>query len=355
MNHTSESHKNNFGAIRYIMALAVVLAHFSVQTGTFTAAGQWLGIGSYVAVTGFFILSGFLVYQSRERSSNSIGFLRKRLTRIFPSYLTVVLFCAIAFAPLSNLDLGEFFTHSEWRRYVITNSLTLNFLQPTLPELFSSHPNPAVNGSLWTIKVELFLYMTLIPVFLIMRRFKIRPWIILGSMIALSLIYVEGMDYYFSRTGNAFFHSMQHQFLAQLGFFYAGMACFIYLDFIKRHSRTILAICGLLTAGIIFFLFDTLHGRFVMLPLSLAGLVTSAAFTGKWGFLFNRFENCSYEMYLWHMPVIHLTRHFNLHQSMGTLGGLAFVIVLTAMAAYVTAHYISTPLRRKLSATPVRR
>ena len=70
------AHSNSFDAIRYYLAFIVVFAHFSILTGAdnfrwFNTSGE--------AVSGFFILSGFVVYQSYMRNADTLLFCRKRL------------------------------------------------------------------------------------------------------------------------------------------------------------------------------------------------------------------------------------------------------------------------------------
>lgn len=51
---------NNMGMVRYVLAIAVIIAHYNELVG----ANIYFPVTSYVAVGGFFSLSGFLIYGS---------------------------------------------------------------------------------------------------------------------------------------------------------------------------------------------------------------------------------------------------------------------------------------------------
>jgi peptidoglycan/LPS O-acetylase OafA/YrhL len=104
-------------------------------------------LSSGLAVKSFFVISGFLITMSYEQTNNIQLYLSKRLRRILPAYVFVVAVSAFGLALLSNMPLNEYFSLS-WVKYLVSNLLFLNFLQPTLPGVFENNPLPAVNGAL---------------------------------------------------------------------------------------------------------------------------------------------------------------------------------------------------------------
>jgi peptidoglycan/LPS O-acetylase OafA/YrhL len=144
------------GVVRYYLALSVVMAHFSTLTGV----EVWWPTSSYDAVGGFFALSGFLVYGSYLRAPSLKTFIANRARRILPAYSFIILLCAFGLVGLSTLPAAEYFTSWHWWRYLLSNLTFLNFLCPDLPGVFSGNEMTAVNGSLWTLKVEWMLYLT---------------------------------------------------------------------------------------------------------------------------------------------------------------------------------------------------
>ena len=85
---------NNFTLVRLILATLVIFGHFKVLPELSSADGLH-GYADF-AVDAFFIVSGYLVYESFENSpkigKQRIGsFYIKRFLRIYPLYLVVIL------------------------------------------------------------------------------------------------------------------------------------------------------------------------------------------------------------------------------------------------------------------------
>lgn len=157
----SAAEANHFNTIRLAMAAAVIWSHcFAIYYGTedFEPISLLLG-GNYnagnVAVRVFFIVSGFLIAQSFERSSNTYSYMKKRVARIYPGYLVATAICAFVIAPAfsSSIDLSG-------REVAKTIGLNLA-LQGHMPvsNAFETHPVKAINGALWSIPFEFWCYI----------------------------------------------------------------------------------------------------------------------------------------------------------------------------------------------------
>ena len=109
------------------------------------------------------------MYGSYIKRDSWLGFVKSRAKRIVPPYVKIVLLCAIGLSLVSTLPLTKYFTDAGLWKYLAANLAFLNFLQPTLPGVFEHNNVDAVNGSLWTLKVEWMLYLT-IPVFFFLIR-----------------------------------------------------------------------------------------------------------------------------------------------------------------------------------------
>lgn len=77
-------------------------------------------------------------------------------------YSGVVIFCALFFCVFSSFSVREYFTSGELIKYLIANLTGMNFLCHTLPGVFNG---AVINGSLWTIKIEVGFYIFL-PLFI---------------------------------------------------------------------------------------------------------------------------------------------------------------------------------------------
>jgi len=87
--------KNNFDLLRFLFAGAVCLVHAYQLSGYESLAWIVSVLSSAVAVKSFFVVSGFLIFMSFERSSSIASYAKKRIRRIYPAYATVVLMSAV--------------------------------------------------------------------------------------------------------------------------------------------------------------------------------------------------------------------------------------------------------------------
>ena len=152
------SKSNAFNFLRLVCCLVVIYEHCVVLSGADFPCCGLRGI----AVNVFFILSGFWVTQSFLKSGSIKEYAIKRFKKILPQYLLVVIACAVGLSAFSVLPLREYFCNSVFYKYLAANIFTLNFIQPNLPGVFEGLAlNGSVNGSLWTIKIEVGFYIFL--------------------------------------------------------------------------------------------------------------------------------------------------------------------------------------------------
>lgn len=150
--------KNNFDGVRICLALIVVFAHMATLTQAYDFKYFNLLFDSNFAVKGFFAISGFLVTKSYLSSRSTLEYAEKRFRRIYPAYTAAIALCISISLFCTTSSLSEFFQSPQTLKYIFANLTFLNFIQPTLPGTFETNPVQALNGSLWTIKVEVMLY-----------------------------------------------------------------------------------------------------------------------------------------------------------------------------------------------------
>lgn len=166
MNEIELSKKNAFNFIRIICCLIVIYEHAVVLSGSNYVC---LGLRS-IAVNVFFILSGFWVTQSYFKSSSLKDFWLKRCKKIFPQYFIVIITSILFLSFFSSLSFRNYYFNKDIFKYFIANVTTLNFLHPTLPGVFNGINDSAVNGSLWTIKIEIGFYIILSLIILFSKK-----------------------------------------------------------------------------------------------------------------------------------------------------------------------------------------
>lgn len=151
--------KNSLDLLRLLASTMVLFSHQFALMGLsepqFMGWNTWGGAG----VTIFFFLSGWLVWASWERDPHAWRFFLRRSLRIFPGLWVVCLLSIFLLGPLvTTLSLSDYFGSAVTWRYF----WTALFLTPyVLPGVFVGNAMPGiVNGSLWTLPVEYFCYIT---------------------------------------------------------------------------------------------------------------------------------------------------------------------------------------------------
>lgn len=88
--------KNNFDLLRLLFSTTVFLVHAYELTKHPQLAFITKFLNSAVAVNAFFVISGFLVTMSYLNSSSAAEYSIKRIRRIYPAYVTVILLSVTA-------------------------------------------------------------------------------------------------------------------------------------------------------------------------------------------------------------------------------------------------------------------
>jgi peptidoglycan/LPS O-acetylase OafA/YrhL len=150
--------KNNFDLLRFLFAITVFIVH-SYQLSGASNLVLFSSLSSAFSVKSFFVISGFLIFMSYENSKSIRNYFLKRARRIYPAYFFVILLSALLGYFFSSYPLINYFSF-EWLRYIFFNLLYLNFIAPNLPGVFDGNLMHAVNGALWTLKIEVLFYLS---------------------------------------------------------------------------------------------------------------------------------------------------------------------------------------------------
>ena len=177
---------NNFTLIRLVAASAVLVSHsFTLATGNpdIEPFGPQLGmtIGT-IALDVFFVTSGFLVTGSLLARNNIVEFFAARALRIYPGlWVSQILTVVIVGFWLTTETPRLFFSQWETWHYLFKNCVLVRNVDFLLPGAFQNSPRvpgvvyPSwgeVNGPLWTLPVELRMYVYLGMSWLALRLFR---------------------------------------------------------------------------------------------------------------------------------------------------------------------------------------
>lgn len=296
--------KNNLDCLRLILASIVVLFHVSALTDlqAFAFLGKYMS--PHFAVKSFFVISGLLIYRSYSRSSSLSSYLEKRVRRIYPAYFTVIVLAAIALFPLSVLSPAQYFAIGFWK-YLGANLLFLNFLAPSLPGVFASNNLSAVNGALWTLKIEVLFYLSVPVLHYLCTRFG--PKITMATLFCLSCIWKYGFMWLASTHGAAnadltetprnIYALLEVQFPGQLIYFIAGVLILLYFDKLKFHFLAVSCVTACL------FLVDHWLAGGALDVFWISGFVFVFGFWRYFG-NFAKYGDFSYGVYIVHWPIL---------------------------------------------------
>lgn len=324
--------KNSFSFIRLICCLIVIYEHSVALSHS-----AWINLHlAPFAVKTFFILSGFWVTFSLLKSSSIKEYTKKRLIKIFPKYWAVIIFTAFSFVFVSSFSVKKYFLDAVLWKYIFVNFMTLNFLQPSLPGVFEGLPfEGAVNGALWTIKIELCFYLFLPIIFFVLFKVKEKLKCKNGESIILIIIFISSVCFscvveYFCLHYN-FSQSLKTLFPAFLTYFISGMIFCLYWKIIEKNLNKMI-----IPSFVLLFLvnyFDIRIVPYIITPIALSIVViwfaTRLVFAEK-----IMHYDYSYEMYLVHYPLVMLFVQYNFFENNFCLAFFA-VIGLTFLFSYV--------------------
>ena len=332
---------NNMGVVRYLLAISVVIAHFNILAG----GDVPILFTSYSAVGGFFTLSGFLIYGSYLKRGDTYRYIRSRMIRLLPAYWATVLIFAAALVGVSTMSASGYFTSPQFWKYLAANMAFMNFLEPDLPGVFQSQAISAVNVSLWTMKVEWMLYLSVPAVVWLIRKTKFKALYVLICIYIFSICYRLCFHWLHAATGNELYNILGRQFIGQLMYFYIGVLIYYYLDAFLRHKWIILsmAVCLSLCSDWIPYFNIIVH------PLSFGSLVVWLSMVGKWGTFEGRKDNVSYNMYLVHAPIIQLVAVSGLMGRVGMWTSFMMAMIAIVFLSVAINVAVEKPIQRRFT------
>jgi peptidoglycan/LPS O-acetylase OafA/YrhL len=148
-------HRNNIGFLRLVLASAVIVGHApelidgNRHREALALIAPATSLGN-MAVSGFFLLSGYLITQSMMSTAAIASYLERRILRIVPGYVVAYLSSFFVVAPMLGAEV-----HKRAAEAVI-NMLFLK-APPELRELSLHYAS--MNAALWTISYEFRCYL----------------------------------------------------------------------------------------------------------------------------------------------------------------------------------------------------
>lgn len=361
MGPTQRFSLNNFDLLRLFAASQVAICH-TVEVLTPAWNGSFLIqlLKLFPGVPIFFFISGYLISKSYENSKSLSNYSFNRAIRIFPALHLCVLFNVLLIAATGYFALANAGFLDVALLYIAKTTI-LQFYNPDFMRAFG---DGVLNGSLWTITVELQFYF-LTPILYMLFINPDRPLrsdltivaIAVGSLIINRLLY--GSQEIYAET--VAWKLVRVSFAPWLYMFLFGVLCQRHYSSILRYLNA--SVAPWLLLGYLAYAWilrsmgspvDNSVGPLIFFPLALA--VLAIAYCKPWlaGKLLRR-NDISYGIYIYHMPVVNQLLHFGIAGPLATLGALAASVALASTSWFglerpllsrkrVTLHRVDSPV-----------
>ena len=325
---------NNFDFLRFLFALLVVVSHAYPLSGG-NECSQWIYkitngqiVLAQIGLSGFFIISGYFIFQSLERSKSLSYYIKKRLLRLFPA-LFVVLLLTIILAPFVYQGIVPFFKNISVYTYLPYN-LSLYGFQSSIKGIFDTNAYHAINGSLWTIRYEFSLYVALSFLFFFRKQKRIVSIILLIGFSVFILLYT----FYLNRFGGSSLFGLQGIHLFNLGTFFIGGSLLASLQFDKiKYKVLILGLSVLiLLLSLYFNFYDSVKHFIFPIVVLLIGFIPLPFIR-----TFGRFGDMSYGIYIYSFPIQQTLMYFF---KMSTYSLLIYSVLLSVVFGFLSWHLI---------------
>lgn len=352
MKTNSLSYRPEIDGLRAFAVIPVILFHFGLN---------WIP-GGYIGVDIFFVISGFLITSILIKDYDQgifsfSNFWLRRIRRILPVLVIVVLVTIaiskfLLYAPdiyylgeqgiaslLSFANISQWLTAGNYWGYAAENSPLLHT---------------------WSLSVEEQFYLVF-PLFIFITLKYFRSWLaplVLVFSVLSALLFIYG-----SKT-----HPDATFYLLPTRAWELGVGAFLAISVYKnpgffqskkRSTLQLLSLSGLIVVGLSYFFIDGHDGisPFLILPVIGAGIII--AFSSN-----NTFVNkvlsfpavvyvgkISYSLYLWHWPVLVLSRNLSLKTQ--TQYSIFLELGLILILSIISYHLIEKPTRKNKKTVPI--
>jgi len=334
---------NNFDLIRLLAATQVVVFHSVAHLGLDLVGDNPLVV-FFQALPGvpiFFFISGFVVSLAWERSRSVSHYGKNRFLRIYPA----LWMCSIiAFG--SAIIIGDI--HPPIEQLVPWLLAQFSIGQFYNPEFLRSYGVGVLNGSLWTIPVELQFYIALPLLYPLFAESQSN-----AKLIALIILFLafNQLGLYFKTSGyeNLFWTKLYHiTVIPYMYMFLIGVLLQRNIQrlrsFLERRFLLwlLIFICAVFTAKWAGLRVGT-NGPNPFLVVIMDLFIASAAFSfPKLSDRLLRRNDLSYGVYLYHMVIVNVVIELGIaHQT-----GFWIVMLGTFLLAWLSWRQIERPAMR---------
>jgi peptidoglycan/LPS O-acetylase OafA/YrhL len=311
--------QNNFDFLRLVFAMFVVITHSYFFCGI--ADSDFLSqlthgqtTFSYIGVRGFFIISGYLIFLSMQRSSTWQSYYWKRFLRLFPGLAVMLLLTVLLGIFVYNGSLKSYLLNKTMWTY-LPNNLSLYNLQFGISGVLNGS---AINGSLWTIRYEFSLYVLISLLFFVRNRRMLPRHLLIVTFVVLMFV-----KFFLFKTPQSWGYEIGNSNSLNLALFFISGSILAAVEVEKFKFKSLLLIVSgvILALSSYFSLFSI--SQFIFFPIII--ILIGISSTRYIHSLSNKFGDFSYGIYIYSYPLQKVLVHFFILNYI-QLTGITFIL-----------------------------
>ena len=335
---------NNFDAIRLVAALQVAIVHGYHHFEL--VGGDWIIhiLSFFPGVPIFFVVSGFLISASLEKGSSLSSYFQNRFLRIFPALWVCFIFSLLSVMALFSIEASLF----EFLKWVISQISIGQFYNP---DFMRDYGVGVLNGSLWTIPVEIQFYLLLPLIYTVFKKVKWN-----SIFVTICIIILAGISYKFNsfKVGNEALavKIFGVTVIPYLYIFLLGVILQRNLSFIERclAGRAYLWVAAYLAGvGVSSYIDLSSTGNninpFQAALLSLAVVSIAYSNTSRFSYIL-RGNDISYGVYIYHMIFVNFIIQADCLSAELTLPVMMLLTVFSALISWKVVEKPSLRLKK---------
>lgn len=332
---------NSFDILRYLAAFNVMFLHFTfyaIYNAEKTPYFIFILRKYTEAVQGvviLFTISGFLMAASLKHTQKLSIYFKKRALRLYPELWFATIFSFILLVLLKPVKIDA--TIFKW---LLIQSAGVAYT----PAPLKSFATGSVNGALWTVMVEIQLYILIAFFYKFLQKLSLRSW----SCLLAILFFINLLCGYINFTSNHFLIKklIERSAFPYMLWFFIGSFSFFFLDMLlPLFKKTFIPVVCIYI--LLFSIPGLMIGYYVewFTNLLLPWMTLCVAFLLppirlKW--------DLSYELFLSHWIVLNIIIHYQLFQFWNLHLVILFFIILTFVISIVLFnlnHFIQNKIR----------
>ena len=324
-----QSRSDNFLLLRIVAAGMVIYGHAPAVSLAISSVDLfWRATGTYsgdIALSVFFLISGFLVSASYSRSQNVLRFLWARAIRLYPALAVhLILMAFVVGLAMTLMPRFDYLASPRVWHFAVQNLKLVGDQVWMLPGVFEAgHRSSVVNASLWTLPAEARMYL-LLAAFGSVGLLRAR-WVGASGLALLAVLVILAPREFVWMV-------LPEDWLWLAGYFALGVLAFLGAKVVPiRIEFALLAVAG----------WGLLHehefGQYAF-AVALAAVVFVAVYRTPPLRALERFGDPSYGIYLWGWPVQQIV--VQLMPDAGRFVHVALALTGATLLGYVSWHVV---------------